>query len=166
MTIVDTTDIDWYLLVSKPEVEAISSGIEVDILDSSIKQPIPKYWLPIISTGYEKTLPLRSADNTRGFDSSDQCVNGWLSLIGEQLYSIPSVEDIFYVIEDSNVDVWVVIPERDLAVLDQLADIEWGLLEIFVSREHPVFLIDFHIIYRCGRNVEDLAPTRAIRLPR
>jgi len=99
-------------------------------------------------------------------DFSNQCVDGWLSLIREQLYSIPSVEDVFFSIEDSDVDVWVVIPERDVAVLDQLADIEWGLLEMFVSGEHPVFLIDFHIIYRCGRNIDDLVPTMAVRLPR
>ena len=115
---------------------------------------------------YEELRPPVSADNTMGSDFSNQCVDGWLSLIREALYSIPLVEDIFVTIEDSDVDVWVVIPERDVAALDHLADIEWKLLEIFVSGEHPVFLVDFHIIYRCGRDVEDLAPTRAIRLPR
>ena len=154
MTVIDT------------RVKTISSTIEVDILDSSIKQSAPRDWQSVASTGYQEPLPLESVDTKRGFDLSDQRVDGWLSLIKEELYSISSVEDIFVSIEDSNVDVWVVIPERDLAVLDQLADIEWALLEMFVSGEHPVFLIDFHIIYRCGRNVEDLAPTRAIRLPR
>ncbi|MBA7505281.1 hypothetical protein ES706_03947 [subsurface metagenome] len=166
MTLVNTRETDWYLLLSEVGAEAISSGIEVDILNSAIKQSILKHWLPIVFTGYETPLSLESVDNKRGFDSSDQNVNGWLSLIREQLYSNPSVEDIFVSIEDSDVDVWVVIPERDITVLDQLADIEWELLEMFVSGKHPAFLIDFHIIYRCGRNVEDLAPTRAIRIPR
>ena len=127
----------------------------VDVLNSSVKQSTPKDWVPMISI-----------DHKREFDSSNQCVDGWLSHIREELYSNPSVEDVFVSIEDNNVDVWVVIPERNLTVLDQLADIEWELLEMFVSGEHPVFLLDFHIIYRCGRNLEDLAPTRAIRLPR
>jgi len=115
---------------------------------------------------YEELRPPVSADNTMGSDFSNQYVDGWLARIREELYSNPTVEDIFVSIEANNVDVWVVIPERDIAVLDQLADIEWEIIEMFVSGEHPVFLIDFHIIYRCGRNVEDLAPTRAIRLPR
>ena len=166
MTIVDTKDTGWHLQVSELAVKAISFAMEVDIFNSSVKQSIPKDWLPIIFRAYEEPLPLKSVDNTRCPDISNQCVDGWIALIREELYANPSVEDIFVSIEDNSVDVWVVIPERDLTVLDQLADIEWKLLEMFVSGEHPVFLADFHVIYRCGRNVEDLAPTRAIRLPR
>jgi len=136
-------------------VKAISSTIEVDILDSSIKQPVPRYWVPMIYI-----------DNKREFDSSSQDVNGWLSLVKEQLYSNSSVEDVFVSIEDVDVDVWVVIPERDLAVLHQIVEAEGELFDTLVSGESPPFLIDFHIIYRCGRNVEELAPTEAIRLPK
>jgi len=166
MTMVDTKDTDWDLLVSNLGVRAVPPDIEVDILNSVIKQSVARDWLPTIFTGYEEPLPLKSVDNTRCPDISNQCVDGWIALIREELYANPSVEDIFISIEDNSVDVWVVIPERDIAVLDQLADIEWKLLEMFVSGEHPVFLADFHVIYRCGRNIEDLAPTRAIRLPR
>jgi len=166
MTLADTKDRDWYLLASEVETKTISSDIEVYILNSAIKQPMLKDWLPTVFVAYEEPLPLRSVDNKRGSDSSNQCIDGWLSHIREALYSIILVEDIFVSIEDSDVDIWVVIPERDIAVLDQLADIEWEILEMFVSEEHPLFLIDFHVIYRCGRNIEDLAPTRAIRLPR
>jgi len=166
MAIVDTRDTEWHLLGSELEVRAVSSAIEVDLLNSAIKQSIPKDWPTAISMAYEELLPVMSVANKRGFDSSNQCVDGWLSRIRHGLYASPSVEDIFVDVEDGDVDVWVVIPQRDLAVLDQLADIEWGLLEMFVSGEHPVFLIDFHVIYRCGRNIEDLAPTRAIRLSR
>ena len=166
MTIVDTKDTGWHLQVSELAVKAISFAMEVDIFTSSVKQSIPKDWLPIIFRAYEEPLPLKSVDNTRCPDISNQCVDGWIALIREELYANPSVEDIFVSIEDNSVDVWVVIPERDLTVLDQLADIEWKLLEMFVSGEHPVFLADFHVIYRCGCNVEHLAPTRAIRLLR
>ena len=163
MTIVDTKDISWHLLASKLRVT--HSAIQLDTFDSSVKQSIPRDWLSTVFTEDKEPLPLKS-DSKRSFDSSDQYVNGWLSRIREELYSIPSVEDIFVSIEDNNVDVWVVIPQRDIAVLDQLADIEWQLLETFISGEHPAFLMDFHVIYRCGRNIKDLAPTGATRLPR
>jgi len=163
MTIVNTKERDWYSLSLKP---AMPSTTEVDVLNSAIKQLIPKDWLPIVFTGYGTPLSLESVDNRRGFDSSDQDINGWLSLIREELYSISSVEDIFVSIEDSDVDVWVVIPERDLAILKQIVEKEGALLNTLVSGESPPFLIDFHAIYRCGRNVEELAPTEAIRLPR
>jgi len=166
MTLVDTKETDWYLLASELGAEAISSGIEVDILSSAIKQSIPRGWLPIIFTGYEQPLSLEGVDNRRGFDFSDQNVNGWLALVREQLYSNPSVEDIFVSIEGSDVDVWVVIPERDLAILHQIVEKEAELFNTLVSGASPPFLIDFHIIYRGGRNISELAPTKAIRLPR
>ena len=165
MTIVTTKDTDWYLSVSKMEVKAVASAIQVDLFNSVTKQSLPRDW-PTIIMVCEEPLPVISVDNRKGFDSSNQCADGWIALIGEELYSIPSVEDIFVSIEGSDVDIWVVIPERDLATLHQIVEMEWELIKPFVSGENPAFLVDFHIIYRCGRNIQDLAPTRAIRLPR
>ena len=164
MTIVNTVDRDWHLLSLKRPKPATVSTSEVDLLNSAIRESTPRCWLPIMA--YEEPSIVTNVDYQRGFDSTDQTINGWLSLIREKLYSTRSVEGIFVDIEDNDVDIWVVIPERDLAVLDQLAYIEWELLELFVSGRQPVFLIDFHIIYRCGRDIEDLAPTTAIRLSR
>ena len=143
MTIVDT------------RVKATSSTTEVDIFNSSIKQPTPRDW-----------VPMTSIDNKREFDYSSQDVDGWIALIREKLYSNPVVEDIFIDIEDRDVDVWVVIPERDLSILHQIVEAEGKLFDTLVSGEDPPFLIEFHVIYRCGRNIGDLAPTRAIPLPR
>jgi len=159
-------DTGWRLLASELGAKAITFAIEVDIFNSSVKQPIPKDWLPMISMTYEEALPIESVGNKGGLDSSDQNVNGWLSLIREELYSNPSVEDIFVSIEDSDVDVWVVIPERDLAILHQIVEVEGELFDTLVSGESPPFLVDFHIIYRRGRKIEELAPTKAIRLSR
>ena len=143
----------------------------IDVLNSAIKKSAPRDWLPVMTC--EELLPIISTDSKTDstgskidFDFSNQLVNGWLSLIGKELYSNPSVEDIFVSIEDSHVDVWVVIPERNLAILHQIVEREGVLFKTFVSGENRPFLIDFHVIYRCGRNVDDLAPTRAIRLPR
>ena len=127
--------------------------------DVELEQSEPMEWP-------EEPLPVNSWYNKTDIDSSNQDVNGWLSLIKEKLYTNPSVEDIFVDIEDNDVDVWVVIPEHDLATLHQIVEAEGELFDTLVSGESPPFLIEFHVIYRCGRNVEDLAPTRAIRLLR
>jgi hypothetical protein len=166
MTKVVTRDADWHLLISKQGVEAVSSAIKVDLLNSASEQSIPRDWLPIVFKAHEEILPIIGVTNKRDFDSSDQCVDGWIALIREGLYANPSVENIFVSIEDNNVDVWVVIPKRDIAILRQLVEIEGRILEILVSGERSPFLMDFHIIYRSGRNLEELAPTRTIRLPR
>jgi len=164
MTVLAAKDIEWYSQESELEMKA--STIEVDIFNSTVQKSIPRDWTSTAFAAYRTQLPVISLSNKRDFDSSNQYIDGWLSLIREGLYSIPSVEDIFVSIEGSDVDVWVVIPERDLAILHQIVEMEWELIKPFVSGENPAFLIDFHVVYRCGRNVEDLAPTRAIRLPR
>jgi len=136
----------------------------VDVLNSAIKKSAPREWLPVMAC--EELSPIISTDSRIGFDFSDQTINGWLSLVKEQLYANPSIEDIFVSIEGSEVDVWVVIPEHDLAILHQIVETEGKLFETFFSGENPPFLVDFHIIYRCGCNIQELTPTRAIRLPR
>ncbi len=166
MTKVATKDAEWHLIKSKLEIEAARYNIEVDLFDSASRQSIPRDWLPIVFKAREETPSVISVVSKRGFDSSDQRVDGWIALIRDELYTNPSVEDIFVSIEDNNVDVWVVIPKRDITILRQLVEIEGRILEILVSGERSPFLMDFHIIYRCGRNLKELTPTRAIRLPR
>jgi len=141
-------------------VDTKDTGLDIEILNSGVKEHTSKDWSPTILMRYEEPLQME------GFDSSDQSVNGWISLIKEEIYSIPLVEDIFIGIEDTDVDVWVVIPHRDIAVLNQIVEREWELLKVLVSGENPPFLVDFHIIYRGGRSIEDLAPTMTFRLPR
>ena len=136
----------------------------VDVTNSLIKKSAPRDWLPVMAC--EELPSIISTDSRIGFDLSDQSVDGWISRIREELYSVPSVEDIFVSIEGNDVDVWVVIPERDLNILHQIVEREGKLFETFFSGENPPFLVDFHIIYRCGCNIEELAPTKAIRLPK
>ncbi len=166
MTIVYTKNRDWYLLGLKLQVKAIASATQLYVLNNSVKQSTPRDWLPVDFTAEKEPLPIMSVDNEKSFDLSNQCVNGWISLVRDALYSNSSVEDIFVSIEDNNVDVWVAIPKRDISVLRQLVEIEGRILEMLVSGEHPAFLIDFHVIYRCGRNIKEMVSNRAIKLPR
>ena len=138
---------------------ADTGQIEMDTLNSLTKESAARDWRPIVFPEYEELEPPKSLDTFSHVD-------GWLALIKNELYSIPAVEDIFVSIEGSDVDVWVLIPERDLATLHQIVEIEWKLLGVLNLGENPPFLVDFHVIYRYGRSLEDLAPTRAIRLPR
>ena len=139
--------------------------IETNILDSVNKQSDYRC-LTAVFTEYEEPLTVSKVDSTGLFDFTNQNVNGWISLIKKTLFANPSVEDIFVSIEESDVDMWVVIAKRDLSVLSQLVEKEGHIIEILVSGENPALLIDFHVIYRCGRNIEDLVSNRAIRLPK
>lgn len=115
---------------------------------------------------YEESLPTISAHNPRSYDSSDQGINGCLSHIAEGLYLLPSVEAIYVTIEESEIDIWVVLPERDITILKEIVEKELELSRPLIAGGTQVFLIDFHVIYRCGRGIKDIAPTRAIRIPK
>lgn len=136
----------------------------VDVLYTSVKQPIPRDWVPVMAC--EELSPIISTDSRIGFDFPNQNINGWLSLVRKELYSNPAVEGIFVTIEDNEVDIWVVIPEHDLAILHQIVEREGKLFETLFYGENPPFLVDFHIIYRRGRSLKELAPTKAISLLR
>ncbi len=138
--------------------------IDTDILDSVKKQSDYERLTAVVS-GYENPLTVDN-NNTVLFDLITPSVNDWISLIKKRLFDNPSVEDIFVSIEKSDVDVWVVIAERDLSVLSLLVEKEDQIIEKLVSGENPALLIDFHVIYRCGRNIEDLVSNRAIQLPK
>ena len=144
---------------------ANTKGIGTDILDSVNKQSGYRYLISVL-TEYEKPLTESKVDSTGLFDLTTQSVNGWIALIRKRLFGNPSVEDIFVSIEGSDVDVWVIIPKRDLSLLSQIVEKEEQIIETLVSGENPALLIDFHVIYRCGRNIEDLVSNRAIQLPK
>ena len=97
---------------------------------------------------------------------SDQSKDGWVAHIREEFYSVPEVEAIYVAIDENNIDIWLLIPNRDICVVRQLAEIEMKILERFISLEQPLFLLDFHVVYRCGADESQFVPQRAIRLRR
>ncbi len=105
-------------------------------------------------------------NENRGTDASDQQVDGWLSKIREAFYSEPMVESVFVGIQENEVDIWIVIPNRDINVVRHIAERQNLIMTAFSHVEHPVFFIDFHVVYRAGRSEEQLIPQRTIRLLR
>lgn len=97
---------------------------------------------------------------------SDQQKDGWISYIQEVIYSISDVENIYVEIAGNEVDVWVIIPKRDIAVVRQIVESEGEIVRTFASVEDPAFLLDFHVVYRNGRDESLFVPELAIRLPK
>jgi hypothetical protein len=110
-----------------------------------------------------KGVNLQGTSNTVSYD---QTMNGWIAYVREEFYSIPEVEAIYVAIEENNVDIWLVIPNRDFALLRELVELEMKFLNTFIALEEPLFLFEFHIVYRCGANESKFVPKRAMRIPR
>lgn len=140
-------------------------GILLPDIDSSLKN-ILSQWQSLFFGARQHGSEACIAQETSQTVLSDQSKDGWIAYIRTELYSISEVEAIYVTIEESNIDVWVLIPERDIRLVRQIADKETKILERFAGLEQqPKFLLDFHVVYRCGADELLLVPRRAIRLP-
>lgn len=96
----------------------------------------------------------------------DQNANGWIAYVREQFYAIPQVESIYYTIDDTDVDIWLIIPARDFNLLCRLVDLGIGILDIFSIADLSLYRFEFHILYRNSFNDNQIVPKRALRLPK
>jgi len=95
-----------------------------------------------------------------------QTLNGWISYIREQFYSVPDTEAVYYTIDDKDVDFWVLIPKRDFNLLRRLVELEMRVLDTFSYGNEPLYRLEFHITYRNRAYEGNIVPSKAIRLPR
>ena len=96
----------------------------------------------------------------------NQTANGWISYIKEIFYSVPQVESIFYTIDDTDIDVWLIIPKRDFELLRRLVDLEISVLDVFFSEDSSLYRFEFHILYRNDADEYQIVPKKALRLPK
>ena len=93
--------------------------------------------------------------------------DAWIHLLREELLGIGGVESMYMARDGNTIDVWVIIPRRDLSCVRMVAEAERSVMRSFVSRQgEPPFFFDFHTIYRGSHNHSELVPLRAIQLPR
>ena len=99
---------------------------------------------------------------------SNSVTDSWLHRISETVYANPAVEALFVSnVEEAVRDYWVVIPERDIALVRELISVQQEkVLSLFAQAENAPFQLDFHIVYRNGRDVKDLIPSEAISVPK
>jgi hypothetical protein len=131
-------------------------------LSSSVKRTRATFSRPL-------KLAIREDNPNRAISAtvvSDQNINGWLTYVRDEFYSVPVVEAIYVAIDKRDVDIWLIIPKRDFALLRRLVDREMEILKAFAPLEKPPFLFEFHIVYRCGATEGELVPREAIPLSR
>lgn len=112
-----------------------------------------------------QAMPHVITQNAELIGYSNQSADGLIRYVRDEIYSIQSIESLYIDIKEGNIDIWVVIPKRDIAVVRQIAEGKGRIIRLFASSEHPPFTLDFHVIYRDGRNEEDLLTKQAIRVP-
>lgn len=136
------------------------------LLGTDVTRTTPTFWVPIVIDSCQHGVGSIATQENSDHMTSDQTVNGWIAYIKEEFYSVPKIESIYFTIDEKNVDIWLVIPDRDFDLVRQLVDCEMQIMSKFAARERTVFLLEFHIVYRCGVDEGRFIPQRAIRLPR
>ena len=98
--------------------------------------------------------------------SSNQTLNGWISYIKDQFYSVPETEVIYYTIDNKDVDLWILIPTRNFQLLRRLVDLEMRVLDTFSYGNESLYRLEFHILYRNYAKENTIISSKAILLPR
>lgn len=138
----------------------------LSVLDSRVKQTLASPLNPFTFDVRQDISKTSIGQENSGMVLSDQSETGWVAHIREEFYSFPEVESIYMTIDDSDIDIWLLVRNRSIGLVRQLAEKEMEILDRFASAERPLFLIDFHVVYRCGADESQFVPQRAIRLPR
>lgn len=81
------------------------------------------------------------------------------SRLRDELYSIPGVEGVYTSFSDDILDIWVLIPDRDLDLVRQVSGVQQKLLQELPILANEELYLDIHVIYRAGRAAEELVPT-------
>lgn len=88
-----------------------------------------------------------------------------IRLLGDRLFAIRDVESLHLSRSETTIDVWVVIPKRDIDAVRRIAETERELMSHFISHQSDHLLyFDFHTVYRESNRVEELVPPEAIAI--
>ena len=90
--------------------------------------------------------------------------DSWISYLGRQLYAVTGVEKVYISRETDNVDVWIIIPQRDTHIMEQISMVYGKIIELFSLTKRSPLLFDFHVIYRDGADDKDLISEKELFL--
>lgn len=118
----------------------------------------------VLDAGTQQIFSVEDQERTV-LDSND---GGLMATIREHVYEHPGVESVYMSIStEPMVDYWIFIEHRDIALVRTLVeDQHKNIIGLFTGTENPPIQIDFHIIYREGREVSELVPSNAFLIPK
>jgi len=121
----------------------------------------------VVSQEYSQPAVERSSAPLLSRDIANSQDAGWMAKIRQETYKNPKVESLYTTLDDeARVDYWIVIPHRDIELVRELIkDQQKHVIDLFAGTDHPPFQLDFHIVYREGRDARDLVPDKAIEIP-
>lgn len=154
-------DMKWFMLAS---VVAVRQAPPYSIPETTSFAPRPFSE----SSASELSTPSPLAENhSTALVAESGSSDAWIHRLREELLQIGGVEHLYIARDRDTIDVWTIVPRRDLNLVRRIAEAERTIMRDYVSRVgSPAFFFDFHTLYRGHHNPTDLVPMRAIELPR
>jgi hypothetical protein len=134
------------------------------ILVNSVKFTKRRFSQVLHDTYSSESLP--AIEPTCLSTNYNETMNGWMSYIRSMFYGFSEVKSIYYAIDDSDIDIWLIIPKRDFPLLRRLVDAEMGILKMFYDVDRPIYSFEFHIVYLHDALETDIVPKNALRIPK
>jgi hypothetical protein len=92
--------------------------------------------------------------------------NECMAFVKEEMYSISGIESIYVSIDGESVDIWILIPERDIDLVQRIIEKENRIIDRFINEGQTQYLFDFHVLYQCQATESELVPTNSIKIPK
>lgn len=82
-----------------------------------------------------------------------------LQVLYEELFSVPSIQQVFVQASKTTLDVLIALPQHDMELERRLAEIQGRLMDFF-----PWLAIDFDIVLLEGRHLSDVVSPKGFQL--
>ena len=119
-------------------------GKEVDTIDTSFKTSI------------------KERNKYKYLQSGNEC----MAFVKEEMYSISGIESIYVSIDGESVDIWILIPERDIDLVQRIIEKENRIIDRFINEGQTKYLFDFHVLYQCHATESELVPANSVKIPK
>jgi hypothetical protein len=119
-------------------------GKEVDAIDTSFK------------------TSLKERNKYQYLRSGNEC----MAFVKEEIYSISEIESIYVSIDGESIDIWILIPERDIDLVQRIIEKENRSIDRFINEGQTKYLFDFHVLYQCQATESELVPANSIKIPK
>ena len=90
----------------------------------------------------------------------DDCI----AFVKDEMYSISEIESIYISIDGESIDIWILIPDRDINLVSKIIEKENNIIDRFINERQTKYIFEFHVIYKCQADESSLVPTNSIKI--
>jgi len=92
--------------------------------------------------------------------TKDECI----AFVKEEMYSISEIKSIYISIDGESIDIWILIPDRNINLIDRIIEKENKIIDRFIHDGQTKYLFEFHVLYMCQTDESEITPSNSIKI--